>query len=171
MKMSKSSKSINMSKANLDTVIHRLDSIDKKFEDRFNSIDKKFGDPKAKFKELKEKCSSKINTLKKKCSKLEMEVKTKAIAKAIDDLKKRISHLEQFQHAAKCPEIANEAFSKRLNLLIHGLDENEIWEKKETTLLIFKNFLQEGLNLNLQDTNVIDLHQLPHRPISKQGKR
>ena len=100
-----------------------------------------------------------------------MEVKTKAIVKAINDLEKRTKHLEQSQQAAKCREIANEAYSKRLNLLIHGLDESEIWEKKETTLLIFKNFLQEGLNLNLQDTNIIDLHRIPHRPISKQGKR
>ena len=100
-----------------------------------------------------------------------MELKTKATEQVIDDLEKRISHLEQFQHAAKCQEIANEANSKRLNLLIHGLDENDVWEKKETDLLIFKIFLQEGLNLNLQDINIIDIHRLSQWPISKQGKR
>ena len=89
-----------------------------------------------------------------------MELKTKATEQVIDDLEKRISHLEKFQHAAKCQEIANEANSKRLNLLIHGLDENDVWEKKETDLLIFKIFLQEGLNLNLQDINIIDIHRL-----------
>ena len=47
----------------------------------------------------------------------------------------------------------------------------EVWEKKETTLLMFKIFLQEGLNLNLQDINIIDIHRLLQRPISKQGKR
>ena len=82
-----------------------------------------------------------------------------------------ISYLEQSQHAAKCQELANEVYSKRLNLLIHGLDENEVWEKKETTLLIFKNFVQEGLNLNLLDINIIDIHRLLQRPISKQGIR
>ena len=147
--MSKLSKSNNMSEAKLDIVIGRLDSIEKKFEDRFNSIDKKFGDVNAKFKELNEKFSSKINKLEKKCSTLEMELKTKAAVQVIDDLKNRITQLEQTQHAAKYQELANEAYGKRLNLSIHGLDENEVWEKKETTLLGFKNFLQEGLNLNL----------------------
>ena len=100
-----------------------------------------------------------------------MELKTKEAVQVIDDFKKRILHLEQSQHAAKCEKLTNEAHSKRLNLLIHGLDENEVWEKKETTLLIFKNFLQEGLNLNLPDTNIIHIHRLPQWPISKQGKR
>ena len=100
-----------------------------------------------------------------------MELKTKATVQDIDDLKKKISHLEQSQHAAKCQEIANEAHSKKLNLSIHGLDKNEVWEKKETTMLIFQNFLQEGLNLNLQDINIINIHRLPQRPITKQGKR
>ena len=70
-----------------------------------------------------------------------MELKTNAALQVIDDLKKKISHLEQTHHAAKCQELANEAYSKRLNLLIHGLVENDVWEKKETTLLIFKNLL------------------------------
>ena len=137
------SKSNNMSEAKLDIVNRRLDSIEKKFEDRFSSIDKRFGDFNAKFTDLNKKFSSKINKLEKKRSILETELKTKAAVQAIDDLKKKISQLEQTQHAAKCQELANEAYRKRLNLLIHGLDENEVWEKKETTLLIFKNFLQE----------------------------
>ena len=70
-----------------------------------------------------------------------MELKTKAAVQDIDDLKKRISQLEQTPHVAKSQELANEAYRKRLNLLIHELDENEVWEKKEITLLIFKNFL------------------------------
>ena len=37
--MSKSSKSNNMFEAKLDFVTRRLDSIDKKFEDRLNRID------------------------------------------------------------------------------------------------------------------------------------
>ena len=48
-----------------------------------------------------------------------MELKTKATLQVIDDLKKRISHLEQFQHTAKCQELVNEAYSKKLNLLIY----------------------------------------------------
>ena len=96
-----------------------------------------------------------------------MKLKTKTTVQVIDDLKKRTSHLEQCQHIAKCRELVNEDYSKRLNLLIHGLDENKAWKKKETTLLIFKNFLHEGLDLNLQHTNIIDIHQLPQRPTSK----
>ena len=45
-----------------------------------------------------------------------MELKTKATVRVIDYLKKKISHLEQSQYAAKCQELANEAYSKKLNL-------------------------------------------------------
>ena len=55
-----------------------------------------------------------------------MKLKTKAAVQVIDNHKKRISQLEQTQHATKCQELANEAYRKRLNLLIHGLDENEV---------------------------------------------
>ena len=55
----------------------------------------------------------KLISLKKKCSKLEMELKTKAAVQVIDDLKKRISHIEQTQHATKCQELANEAYIAR----------------------------------------------------------
>ena len=87
-----------------------------------------------------------------------MELKTKVTVQVIDDLKKRILHLEQSQYAAKYQELANKAYNKRLNLLIHGLNENEVCEKKETILLIFKKFLWKGLNLNLQDLHIIDMH-------------
>ena len=80
-----------------------------------------------------------------------MEFITKAAVPVIDDLNKRISHLEQSQYAAKYQELANETHSKKLNLITHGLNENKVWDKKETTLLIFKKFLQEELNLNRQD--------------------
>ena len=56
-----------------------------------------------------------------------MELKTKATVQVIDDLKKKISQLEQLsQYAAKCQELANEACSKKLNLLKDGLNENEV---------------------------------------------
>ena len=100
-----------------------------------------------------------------------MELTTKATVQLIDDLEKRISLLEQSLYAAKCQELANEAYSKRLNLLIHALNKNEVWEKKETNLLIVEKYLQEGLNLNLQDLNIIDIHRLPQRPLSKQIKK
>ena len=54
-----------MHEAKLGMVIRRLDSINKKFEDRFNSIDKNFGDFNTKFKEFNKMLSSKINKLEK----------------------------------------------------------------------------------------------------------
>ena len=75
-----------MSEVKLDIVIRRLNSIENKFED-FN----------AKFKEFIKKFSTTCNKLETKCSKLDMELKTKVTVQVNDDLKKRISHLEQSQ--------------------------------------------------------------------------
>ena len=97
-----------MPEAKLDMAIFGLENIDKKFEYGFNSIDKKFEDFNVKFKELNKKFTSKSNKHEKKCCKLEIELKTKATAQSIADLKKRISHLEQSQYAAKCQELASE---------------------------------------------------------------
>ena len=66
-----------------------------------------------------------------------------------------------------------ESYSKRLNILIHGLPENEEspWEKRETTLEIYKTFLKNGLQIqDRSEIRIADI-RLPQRPVYRNKKR
>ena len=63
--------------------------------------------------------------------------------------------------------LMKEMYDKRLNLLIHGLEESaaSTWETKEQTTQIFHEFLSKGLDINSNSMNIIDIHRLPQRPV------
>ena len=43
-----------------------------------------------------------------------------------------------------------ELYDKRLNILVHGLEETEsVWKTKEKSKVIFETFLKEGLKIDL----------------------
>ena len=68
-------------------------------------------------------------------------------------------------------ELQRKSYSKRINLLIHGLDEvgSSVWETKTQNLDIFNIFVTDGLGLDPKSISLIDIHRLPQRPIVKQG--
>ena len=70
---------------------------------------------------------------------------------------------------SKQEQISKEAYSKQLNLLVHGLveDESVAWEKREETEAILNKFLTEALQLNPEQVKLTDLHRLPQHPIYK----
>ena len=53
---------------------------------------------------------------------------------------------EQQLEASKM-KLQNEAYSKRLNVLIHGIveDQKHPWKNRDTTVKLFINFLTDGL--------------------------
>ena len=55
------------------------------------------------------------------------------------------SKLNFLYDRANRDSVMKESYSKRLNILIHGLPENEEspWEKQETTLEIYKKISQK----------------------------
>jgi len=60
-----------------------------------------------------------------------------------------------------------ESYDKRLNVLIYGVkeDNNNAWEKRETTVQKFKDFLQDGLKIeDPTDIEYVDIHRLPQHP-------
>ena len=65
-----------------------------------------------------------------------------------------------------------ESYNKCLKVLIHGIkeDEGNAWEKREATVQKFKLFLNDGLNINPDDIELVDIHRLPQYPIKKNGK-
>ena len=56
---------------------------------------------------------------------------------------------DYFQSAEK-ENLSREAYSKRFNLLVHGLEEqsDSAWEKPETTENILRKFLAEELKID-----------------------
>ena len=68
--------------------------------------------------------------------------------------------------------IMQESCNKGLNVLIYGIkeDEGNAWEKREATVQKFKTFLNDGLNINPDDIELVDIHRLPQYPIKKNGK-
>ena len=66
-----------------------------------------------------------------------------------------------------------ESESKRLNILIHGLaeDESTVWEICETTRQIFQKFLREGLQIEPEEISIANIHRLPQRSVLRSGQR
>ena len=65
-----------------------------------------------------------------------------------------------------------ECYDKRLNILIHGIqeDNNNVWEKREKTIKKFQDFLKNGLKINPNEINLSDIYRLPQQPITKNGR-
>jgi len=66
-----------------------------------------------------------------------------------------------------------ECYDKRLKVLIHGVKEDgdNVWEKKETTIEKYENFLEKGLKIDdPSDIEYVDIHRLPQHPIKRDEK-
>ena len=84
----------------------------------------------------------------------------------------KMNKFEKFMIEFEKTAIMQESYNKCLNVLIHGIkeDEGNAWEKREATVQKYKTFLNDGLNINPDDIELVDIHQLPQYPIKKNGK-
>ena len=110
--------------------------------------------------------------------KVEEKLEEKASINTCDQLSKRLDDMESklnfLYDRANRDSVMKESYSKRLNILIHGLPENEEspWEKRKTTLEIFKTFLKNGLQIqDPSEIRIADIHRLPQRPVYRNKKR
>ena len=81
---------------------------------------------------------------------------------------------EQQQLEASKMKPQNEAYSKRLNVLIHGIveDQENPWENRDTTVKLLNNFLTDGLKIDDPDElPLVDIHRLPQRPLYNEKGR
>ena len=63
-----------------------------------------------------------------------------------------------------------ESYSKRINILVHALKEQENDETKEQAKTLFDNYLSEALEITLDFIKIVDLHRLRNIPFAKQVK-
>ena len=126
----------------------------------------------------------KLDCFEKRLNELEGRVNTKhaeltvekAPAEEVQILTDRIQKLElelKNYHEAKFKnEEAKEAYSKRLNLLVHGLPErmDSAWETREEIIQVFNKLMIEGLRIqDPSDIKIVDIHRLPQHPVFKNG--
>ena len=78
--------------------------------------------------------------------------------------------LQQYKQVAERESISLEAYRKKFNLLVHGLeeDQNNPWENRTITESMLKKFLKDGLQIeNPDQISIIDVHRLPQYPLFK----
>ena len=82
------------------------------------------------------------------------------------------SEFESFVESDRIEGLMKELYDKRLNILVHGLEETEsVWETKEKSKVIFETFLKEGLKIEPHLIHPIDVHRLPQHPVFKNQKK
>ena len=73
-------------------------------------------------------------------------------------------HVEGYLLLGEREQQSREEYSKRFDLLVHGIDEDEnnAWETRSTTETKLKKFLIESLKIeNVDDLQILGLHRLP----------
>ena len=81
-------------------------------------------------------------------------------------IKKLESMIESYEKSA----VMQESYDKRLNILIHGIkeDNDSSWEKHDTTVTKFQEFLKKGLKIDdPEDIEFVDIHRLPQYLVKK----
>ena len=145
----------------LDEIIKRLNKI----EEKISNIDSKI-----------DAVTERLNLLKIKFENRSKEVDiilyTKADIDLIKQLNQKIISFEEFRSNYEKALLMKESYDKRLNILIHGIqeDNNDIWEKREKTIKKFQDFLKNGLKINSNEIKLSEIHRLPQQPITKNGR-
>ena len=156
----------------LDTLLARVNTMDtsiNKFNERLSEVENKienFDYDLAKLKEEKTATARQLNDL------------TINVHNLIEDFEKRLKDCQkqilESRIENRKESLRNEMYSKRLNILIHGLEENtsSAWETKETTEKMVYNFLNEALGIdNPKTIKFADVHRLPQHPVYRAGKK
>jgi len=69
--------------------------------------------------------------------------------------------------------IVKESYSKRLNILVHGINEtnDHTVETKEQSKVLFEDFLTNALNIDPKSIGVTDIHRLPQHKVRFAGHK
>ena len=145
-------------------------SLESKIDRLLQAVD----DINAKFDRIDQKILQLEEKVKERQNFLTVEIDNKASSDELNQLKVKIQDLErklELTEETKTKEQASkDAYSKRLNILVHGISESSnAWETNEETLNVFNKFMAEGLCLDPSSIKIIDIHGLPQRPIFKNG--
>ena len=158
----------NMSESKIDEVLRKLNFLIEKstamqtsidnFNERISVVENKITNLESEVEEIKQTKADydKVN---------DFQAKTDA---ALDKLKNRCDDLEEYvqkaNHRSRVDALMNELYSKKFNLLIYGIKENEqnVWETKTESGKLVYDFMRDVLLLkNPEIIKLADLHRLP----------
>ena len=119
--------------------------------------------------------SNKIeNTLNNKINKIENQLQEIADKSKLEELRLRLLHVpENFKKDQEASAVMKESYEKRLNILIHGVQESPVnkRERPDETLARVYNFMKAGLKIKDQtDITLADCHRLPKSPMFNNRK-
>ena len=103
--------------------------------------------------------------------KVQVETFSNNFSKKLDNLYTIVQ--ENHQRNRK-ENLKNESYTKRFNILIHGLKERDsnVWEIREKTEKIVREFFHNALNIkNSENIKFADIHHMPKQPVLKNGKK
>ena len=99
---------------------------------------------------------------------LTKNLETKADCADLIALDKRIEKIVTQQNGQEVKEVIQESYDKRLNVLLHGIEEDgdSVWETRDVTLQKIYDFMKEGLQIvDLTSITLTDYHRLPQQPV------
>ena len=105
------------------------------------------------------------NTLSDKINKMENQMLEKADKSELEELRLRLLHvLEDLKKDQKASAVMKESYEKRLNILIHGVQESpgNAWERPDETIAHVYDFIKAGLQIkDPTEIALADCHRLP----------
>ena len=109
-------------------------------------------------------------------SDVEIASSLKANVADLQKIYNRLETLEAQERGRQANALMKESYKKRMNILIHGLDENFnlAWETaRDATKAIIYKFMKEGLKIQVpSDIVMSDFHRLPQKPLfNNEGQR
>ena len=153
--------------SNLEKKLNELLKAVANISERLDKLD-------AKLEKFDRRITNLEHIVEEKIPKLQQELQAKVDNSTLKDLETRIRKIEQQQVNQLNKDIMQESYEKRLNLLIHGIEETDesAWEKRETTLQLVNDFMKRGLQIEDPATIMLtDYHRLPQQPTYKNGTK
>ena len=140
----------------------------KRFNDRISSVEQAVDDIKSEVNDMK-----RLKALIEEVDKIKVQVETFSnnFSKKLDNLNTIVQ--ENHQRNRK-ENLKNEPYSKRFNILIHGLKEQDsnVCETREITEKTVREFFHNALNIkNSENIKFADIHRMPKQPVLKNGKK
>ena len=139
----------------LDLLINSITKIEKKLDGFGESINK-----------LEEIYKNQENRIEERFQRLNDYFEEK-----VKILSNRILDAETFKTNFKKAEVMRENYEKRMNILIHEIEEDtkSVWDSNIETRIKFNNFISGALKLDPTAIAIADIHRLPQRPKFKDG--
>ena len=130
-----------MSASGIEKKLDRVLAAVQKLSDKMEKVEARLCNFETRLEQIEDKFESKIKNL-------EAAVNDRVTKEELNAVLKRLAQLEEKTKTEEKNAIMRESYSKRLNLLIHGVNESsDVWETREATKTLLDQSISDGLKL------------------------